>query len=431
MAINPDLAGAIETYEPTARQGAFHRDPAKIRLLLGAFGAGKTKAIIWENILTALEYPGLLAVIFRKTYPALRDTTKADFLGELPATLIRREMRSEGREAVELLNGSRIWFRCLDQWMKLGSQAFDLATFDEAYEFEENDFTMVSRGRLRGRVGPRRMLLATNPPDETHWLHKHFVENPNPDYSVHHFSTYDNKDNLPKGYIEGLEKMPLAWKRRYLYGQWGFISEGEPVYAEYREEWHRDTLPYVHGAVIRRGWDFGWQHPACVWMQYLANGHINVIDELVGTKEDLRVFARRVLQRSFERYPRAKFEDYVDRAGLQHHNTDLTAVRILRQMNIAPRFQTIALEPSIDAMRWAITQLQGGRPLLQVDRHCKVVNNAFAGGYYMGKDGTPTKDGKIYEHVMDALRMALAPIVMPLVAQAVTLPPIHHQRYAV
>ncbi len=422
---------AVETYRPTPKQQGFHADPAKIRLLLGAFGAGKTKAIIWETILLALEHKGMLACVFRKTAPALRDTTKADFLNEIPPELVVKEIKSESREALHLLGGSRVWFRPLDDWKKLGSTAFDLAVFDEAYEFDEADFLMVSGGRLRGKVGPRRMILATNPPDESHWLYKHFVQKPLPGYSVHHFSTYDNAENLPPEYIERLETMPAAWKRKYLYGQWGFLAEGEPVYQEYREELHRTTLRFAPNIVIRRGWDPGWQHAACCWVQIMPSGHINILHELLGTKEDFRTFARRAIMESAQRFPRAKFEDYIDIAGLQKHSINVTPIQILKHLGVHAAYKKLPLDRSVESIRYVIEKLHLGRPMLQVDRQCPITSDAFSGGYYMDeKTGQPCKDGKMYEHMMDAVRVAIAPVTMPLFAEAVALPPIRHQRYA-
>lgn len=426
---SPDLA--VETYTPTEKQQAFHRDPAKIRLLLGAFGAGKTKAIVWETIQLALEYPGFLGVVLRKTAPALRDTTKADFLNEIPEELVTKEIKSESREALHIYGGSRVWFRSVDDWKKLGSTAFDLIVLDEAYEFDESDYLMLSRGRLRGKVGPRRMVLASNPPDESHWLFKHFVAEASPETSVHHFSTYDNAKNLPPGYIAGLEKMPAAWKRKYLYGQWGFLGEGEPVYSEYREEMHRVFLRYQPNIPLRRGWDFGFNHPACVWVQALPSGHINILHELVGHREDLRQFSRRVLLETEQKFPKAKCEDYVDIAGLQKHNIDLSAIQILKHVGIHAFYRKIELMRSINSIRYAVGNLHLGRPMIQVHQDCRIVSDGFSGGYYMDpKTGEPVKDGKLYEHAMDAMRMAVAPLTMPLFALATATAPIRHQRYA-
>src|SRR5262245_3473649 len=90
---NMPAALAVATYQPSPVQNLFHQDPAKFRLLLGAWRAGKSVAMIWECILLGLEHPGARFAIFRKTYPALRDTTWRDFLAECPPELIVGEPR--------------------------------------------------------------------------------------------------------------------------------------------------------------------------------------------------------------------------------------------------------------------------------------------------------------------------------------------------
>ena len=171
-------------YTPTAKQAAFHAAPAKFRLLLGAYGSGKTKMLIWEDIQQALDFPGSLGVVYRKFYPSLRDTTKKEYLDALPAELVQQVIRSEGREEVEFVNGSKTWFRCLDDWRKVGSTQFDRISVDEAWEISYADYKVLAYGRLRGKIGPRRIVVASNPPQRDHWLHKEFVELPTADKAI-------------------------------------------------------------------------------------------------------------------------------------------------------------------------------------------------------------------------------------------------------
>src|SRR5438128_2100530 len=190
---------SFHDYEPSEKQQAFHANPAKYRCVLGAWGAGKTTLLCVEDVLLAMEFPGSLGAVYRKTYPALRDTTKRDYLRHLPPELVKREIKSEGREEIEFLNGSRTLFRCLDDFRKLGSTQFDRVSIDEAWEIEEEVFRTLAYGRLRGAVGPRRLMLATNPPNIDHWLYKFFVEEAETDQErqTFHFSTYDNAEHLP------------------------------------------------------------------------------------------------------------------------------------------------------------------------------------------------------------------------------------------
>lgn len=451
-------ATSVDTYQPSDVQNAFHGDGAKFRLLLGAWRAGKSVAMIWEAILLGLEYPGARFAIFRKTYPALRDTTWRDFMAECPPELIEGEpRRTEGREEVFLKGGTQVIARCLDDWRKLGSQSFDAVFGDEAYEFTQEDHTMLSKGRLSGKIGPRRLVYATNPPNRDHWLYRAFVLEKQQNMSVHHFATLDNwsrcykrhpgaEDELAEGdeeichkridhlvdgivghnnidddYIAELKRMPENRRRRFLEGQWGFTASGTPVFPEFSETRHVTVLQPEKGVTVIRGWDFGYRHPCVVWVQVLPTGHVHVLDELLGTNEDIEMFARRVKQRTLERFGDLPTQDYCDAAGVQKNDLGFSCVQILRRSNITPRFRKLKIWPTIEALRDLIARTHLGVPLLRVHAECTWVREAFTGGYrlHVANDGleSPKKDG-LYDHAVDALRYALADILHPVALAA-------------
>ena len=408
----------ISTYEPTPKQQLFHQCPAKFRLVLGAYGAGKTTLAVWEDIMLAMEYPGSLGVVFRKTYPALRDTTQRQYLEHIPPELREacRFVRTEGREAVEWPNGSQTLFRCLDDFMKQGSSQYDRVFIDEAWEVGEQEFRALALGRLRGKVGPRRMVCVTNPPDDTHWLYQFFVTEADDDKAVFKFSTYDNREHLPAGYIERMERsMTEPEKRKFLRGEWGILAKGKAVFGMFREDLHVGAFQPAKGAVTIRGWDFGFVHPACVWLQTDAMGYTYILHEILGDQEHVAQFAQRVVNDSHRLFPDCRFEDYCDVAGTQRNDRGPTAVHILRnQFKIFPHYRKVGRHKSIEGIANLLSSLaNGGLPMLRIDRRCKYTVKALAGGYYLGTNGEPTGDN-VYDHLIDALRYALAPAVMPM-----------------
>lgn len=434
-------------YQATPGQTPFHACPARFRLLLGAWGAGKTWAAVAEDVTMAFEHPGSLGAVFRQTFPALRDTTKRDYLQFVPPELIAKEVKSEGREEIEFINGSRTVFRCLDDYKKLGSTQFDRVLVDEAEEISEQAFLTLAFGRLRGKVGPRRMVCVTNPPDEHHFLHKFFVDEAGADRAVFHMRTYDNarlctgwlvpdqehvpvRDaeearllgavpcvdptpghchvNLPRGYIENLEKMPPMWRRKYLLGQWGVVAPGAGVFAaDFDEQQHVRELRAVPGVPVIRGWDFGFHRPACVWVQIDAMDRVNVLHEVLGDKEPLRQFAKRVQEISKQRFPHVtEWDDYCDVAGNQKNDRGPTAVQILvDEFGITPNFRKLGIHKTIEGIRLLLQQ-----NLLRVDPACRWIVKGLGGGYYYDprKPDEPAKDGT-YDHLFDALRYAVIP----------------------
>ena len=405
------------SYTPSPKQQLFHRSDAKYRLVLGAYGAGKTTLAVWEDILGALEFPRSVGVVFRRTYPALRDTTQRQYLEQVPAQLGVHYKKTEGREQIEYPNGSRTLFRCLDDWMKQGSAQYDRITIDEASEVPEREFRALAYGRLRGEVGPRRMVVATNPVDDTHYLYKFFVEEHDDEKAVFHFSTYDNAEHLPPGYIARLEKMSPQEQRMFLHGHWGIVADGPPVFPNFREDIHVGDFTPIRQRPVLRGWDFGFQHPACVFVQADAQGHLVVLRELLGEHEDIVSFGTKVMHASREWFYDCTFEDYCDVSGSYNHDTGPTSVSVLKtRFKLSPHYRKLPLERSLQAMRDLLgTLTNGGRPLLRFDRSCRRLIKGVAGGYYMDpRTGAPKKANNIYVHLIDALRYALAPSILPM-----------------
>lgn len=418
----------IELPAWNAKQVEFMEAAQKYVLLLGAAGSGKSLALCWRGILTALEYPGSTGVVARANYPSLRDTTKRTFLEEaMPPELMALcdEIKSEGREALILPNGSKVLFRCFDSPTKLGSQQFDWIICDEVVEIEERIFlTLIAR--LRGQIGPRRLWAATNPPDTDSYLHRYFVEEPErtpalqADRLVIHSSTYDNAANLPADYIKELETYPAAWRERFLYGRWGFLVDGKPVFDGFDPQIHMGEPRFVPGRTLVRGWDFGRRHPACVWLQTREDGGVNVLHELLGTDIELRDFAKQVQEITQREFGGTRnVEDYCDVAGTQKNDRGPTSVQILRnEFGINPFYRKYGIVQSVERISYLLRTPVGRKePLLSLHVRCRWLRKAFAGGYHMdARTDLPAKNG-IYDDCMDALRYGVCGVTQPVGAR--------------
>ena len=74
-------------YQPTPKQALFHQSTADELLYGGAAGGGKSKAIVMEALIDALEHPGIHSYLFRRSYPELQDTLIKEALSSVPAEL--------------------------------------------------------------------------------------------------------------------------------------------------------------------------------------------------------------------------------------------------------------------------------------------------------------------------------------------------------
>jgi PBSX family phage terminase large subunit len=267
-------------YTPLPAQAAFHASKARFKLLGGAVGAGKTKAGARESLRTAIAYPGSLGLVGRFTYRRLHDSTMRTFFRELEETgLANRRWTKFLRSDMELSfwNGSRIWFRNLEEVATLLGVELDWAYVDEGTECPDEVFTMLA-GRLRGTpkpgggaVGPLRMWVTTNP-GPSPWIRRNFLQAEHPDYAVFQTRTIDNP-HLPDVYLETLkQQFTGTWYKRYVLGDW-FAWEGQ-VFSQFDPDVHliEGFRPDKHHLILE-GYDFGIRNPtAVVWIAVDESG---------------------------------------------------------------------------------------------------------------------------------------------------------------
>lgn len=409
-------------YKPGVKQSLFHASSKRFKVLKGALGSGKTRMAVEEVNTLMAEYPGIVINVMRKTMPALRDSTLHEFLKFLDPNL---GTYSKKHENFNCGNHSLVRFRGMDEATKQKGTEPAVVVMDEADEFTYEDF-LVLKGRIRqvnrsinGRPYPLYLILLFNPVDETHWLYKQFVLNAD-SYEqaggllLLELTTYDNLQNLPHDYIAtttaGMSPDEID---RYIMGKWGALVKGKPVYADVlRADLHLmkwQFNPSVH--VLLRGWDFGYNHPACVFRIKDPLNRKNIDFSMLGEKEFIDVFANRVLAQTLARYgPSVKVFDYCDPRG--HDKTANStegaesAVAALNELGIHPigeRGIRAYKEPGIKIVRKEFSTLINAVPELTINPEDAMMRAAYFAKYVRGDDGEPVKDG-FYEHPADADR---------------------------
>jgi PBSX family phage terminase large subunit len=414
----------VREYEPSGKGMSVHASTARFIIAVGGMGSGKSRCIIEELIQSGLDYKTYKMAVYRKTMPSLRDSTLHEYKQYCPAGVGEYKERLEQyRFYGEENKSSFINFRGLDDPNKAKSTNYHTIVMEEADEFTYQDFTHLNaRIRADGASGPLRIILCLNPCDDEHWIYKQFVENAEswdragrvangdagPGLLVIHFSTYDNIKNLPPGYIESMTAgMTPDEISRYIHGQWGSIIKGTPVYAKLlKPDLHLRKLTYDGSQLICRGWDFGFNRPACVFRLVDTMGRKNIHKEMLGDKEHLDVFARKVMKLTEENFKGAKIFDYCDPRGHDKKDSGESSVDLLRGLGIWPigeRGVREYVEPGIQVVRKELSTLIEGIPELTIDPSCSIMRAAFFGKYVRDDDGRPKKDG-YYEHLMDADR---------------------------
>ena len=417
---------------------AFLRSDARVRIIRGPFGSGKSVACAIEIFRRACQQaPSPDGVrrskwmIVRQTYPQLRRTTiptwQAWFddrfgtfnLGPPPVHKIILPL-SDG--TVLHLD---VQFTALD-----GPTAeADLRGF-EGSGIWINEISEVARGIVTfalGRIGryPRTadggptwygLIADTNPPDSDHWLFTLAEENQpsgweffaqpggviEVDGKWEGNPKAENLKHLPLGYFTNqLSGASEDWIRVFLGGMYGFVQHGKPVYPEWRDVTHVAPEPLAPVAEwpLMLGLDFGLT-PACVFAQRSPRGQWRVIDELV--TEDMGVvrFGELLASRLDEWYGDIQhLEVWGDPAGNARSATDERTCLAIISDKIGEKCRPAPTnDPTTrrEAVAQALNRMIEGEPGFVLSPHCRVLRKGFAGGYHYARVRS-TRDDRYHD----------------------------------
>lgn len=419
---------------PTGRK--FMSSDAKVRLILGPVGSGKSTVCVNEIFRRCCEMPrskdgfrrSRWAVV-RNTNQQLKTTTFATWKQWFPAGQVGTWKESE--KTFYIIVGdvrAEILFLPLDtpdDAQRLLSLELTGVFFNEAREIAPELITAAfSRlGRYPSKSQLKEpywygLIMDTNPPNEDSWLHDKFeVEQPEgweifkqpgglePDA--------ENRENLPDTYYEDMMNGATEdWIRVHVHGQYGHSMSGKPVFSEFNADFHVAKNPLKPIVSLDRpliiGMDFGLT-PACTINQQDLRGRFLTFAEL--TSENMGI--TRFLNDKLKPLLASKFPGHPvivigDPAGSQRSQTDERTVFEVLKANgfrvIPARTNSIAAR--ISAVETLLAgQVEGG-PRHLIDPSCKTLIRAMKGGYRykMKKTGemedSPEKNS--YSHIADS-----------------------------
>jgi hypothetical protein len=411
-------------YDPNPKQVLFHTSGSKYRLYIGAWRGGKSYAGCQEARKQSFLYPGNVGLIGRKDYTDLRDTTMKTFFEICPEDDPCVLSYNKTEHHLVFKNGSEIYFRELKDGAGLGSLNLGWFYIDEAEEVEETIFERL-KGRLSLATAGRQCgWLTSNPPNEDHWIYKQFELSTDPDFFTIHASTYENRQHLPIGYIEDLEKLPPSWRKKYLEGQYGFTPDGTPYYQGYVELLHKRSLTYNKNLPLQCGWDSGRRHPAFLVTQYDGK-YWRILSEILGSDIGIEQFAdRQVIPLLNAKYPNQNCIHYAGPEFMMGNDkSDFTSFQILESKGIRLNIRHSEYSLRKQLIESKINTMADGFPCLMVDPSCRIINDGFLGGYrypsmkegqeYGIKKELPFKDG-FYEHLHESLQYIAVQIFQPI-----------------
>jgi len=256
------------TYDALPKQLDFLRAVAREVLYSGAFGAGKTRALLLRLVVRAAR-AGTRELLCRKNNVSLKRSTLHTLLnrdGDLPPVLSDQmiEYHNKSEQVIKVRGGGEIIYCGLDDPAKIGSVQLTGVAVDEAIELTEDDWTML-RGRIRVKVKgvSNQIYAATNPGAPSHFLAQRFGlsgDNRQPSRGCFVVQTC-TRDNffLPPDYVADLAAFTGVARARYFEGQW--VSAEGLVYPDMAD----CIIPHAtppEGVGVG-GIDFGFRNPFC------------------------------------------------------------------------------------------------------------------------------------------------------------------------
>ena len=378
-------------YTPSLTCGNFMMDSAKMRVLMGPVGSGKSVTSSFEVIRRAGEQEpngdGIRktrAAVVRETARQLMDTTIKTFLDWFPPGVCRQYIHPDIIDAMSKRigrypskkDGGPTWFGMwgdtnpptMDTWWYYQMEGVDP---EDGVSPNNNGWSVFKQPSGRGPYA-------------------------------------ENVENLVDGYYD-TQGRSEEYIRVYIDGEYGLSSAGQPVYRYFRPDYHmahEKLSPIINGVrPVVVGMDLGLT-PAAVFGQSDPRGRALILAEAVSFDMGVQRFCKTVLKPLiYEKFSGANIIIVVDPAGVQRAQTDeRSAIDIIKTEG----FKVIAAKTNNPTARlsavddYLMRHVDGDSAFI-VDPSCVALKSAMMGGYrFHPKTGKIEKNK--HSHVAEALQ---------------------------
>lgn len=270
LSLDPSKDERYKSYQPfgTAVDLFYSKDDQI--MYAGPSGTGKSRAVLEKMHLMCCKYPGMRALMVRKTRASLTQTAMVTYEKFVLPSNESVHFRT-GEQEYRYNNGSVVVVGGMDKAIKVMSSEYDFIYAQEATELSEEDWETLTVRCRYGVVPYQQVVGDCNPSAPSHWIKRKvdkqegikLIASRHTDNPV----LYDQETGLitPKGemYMEKLKKLTGVRYKRYYEGIWA-AAEGM-IYTNWDADTHlidRFRVP----SSWRRIWviDFGYTNPF-VW----------------------------------------------------------------------------------------------------------------------------------------------------------------------
>ena len=311
-----------------------------------------------------------------------------------------------------------------------GPQGFGFSEFD----FDEAAWQEAAASTYRGlapTIGRGKICIVSTPNGEegigqffcSLW---HGTNGRYQNYNRVEFDWWDNPEH-DQAWFDRVTADLEEWEVAQMYLKSFVTVEGEPVFPEFRAANHVSTKPlqFIPGRTVYICWDFGFYHPACVFMQQDQFDRWMVLREFCPERLDFSLFAKFILEKANTFYDRTDQKNwseihFIDPAGFQRYADRSMSGATCAAHEIRERFkysddffaQVRSGAMQVGDRKYEGPRLRAVRELFRlrddkkygiiIDPGCTTIIDGFAGGYVLDKFGVPVKNK--YSHPMDAIQ---------------------------
>lgn len=402
-------------------RGKFDYSNGKIHevLLSGSVGSGKSLPCAHLVVTHCLMNKGAMALIGRRSMPALRDTLLKKILDHIGNEVSYEFNQTRG--IITFPNGSQIFsYSWADgRTEKVRSLELSCAVIEELTENDNMNFYHEIKMRV-GRLPHIKesfIISATNPAGKSSDFYQYFIEPGGENRHVYYSLTTDNKF-LSSGYVDGLlSSLDEKTAKRMVMGQW-FDFETEIVYHAYSRDFN-----YIDGSyaikknlpiVLAFDFNIGLGKPlSCALIQY-DQGIAHVFNEVVVDGQDTNDAMNELFNRSLLSH-NTQYIVHGDAAGrsrdTRSKKTDYAIIEeFLKDKRVAYKIDVPSKNPLVrDRHNWSnglICNSKGERKLF-VYKDAPTADKGFTSTKLKKGSQYLEEDSDRWQHISSAITYSL------------------------
>lgn len=231
--------------------------------LIAGIGTGKTFMLLLKTWRFCEENKNSLALIVRKEFSDLRDSTMKDFQTYFGVVV-------NSNKEYHFDNGSIIMFRHGSEVNVLKNINLSIAGIEQAEEFETEEVFNFIRDRLRRKTAPYEVYNKQTKKNEIryrhhlciianakghNWIWRMWVNNPSSkEYEYGAATTFDNEDNLPRDFmadVRAMEKEAPNHYKQYVLNSFEEVDADDMLF-DYQSLLKATELIFDYPGVARR-----------------------------------------------------------------------------------------------------------------------------------------------------------------------------------